>query len=84
MTEQALLRHLARRHAKAAGFIADPSRWKVCNQCWSICCADAPVCHVCKAYRFDWDRAWVCEVARMIGRNPFPVTAGVVPRLDCI
>ena len=82
MTEDYLKEHLARRCALAAGFIAEPHRFKVCDQCSSIAVIYAPACRICGAYRFDECPKRVIEVSHQIAANPFPVTAGTVPRLS--
>jgi hypothetical protein len=84
MTETAFLQHLARRRAKATRFATNPERYKVCAQCWSIAPLREGVCRICGTYRWDKSLERVREVAEMIGRSPFPVTAGTVPRLESV
>jgi hypothetical protein len=72
---------LARRAARAALFIAEPQNYKVCDQCLSIARLLAPVCPICGAWRWDATPERIIEVSRTMAENPFPITAGVVPRL---
>ncbi len=82
MTEDVRQYHLAIRRAKMEAFIANPESYKVCCLCRSISLECGGLCPVCGAYRFTSDRETVIETAKIIGSNPFPLTAGVVPRID--
>jgi len=81
VTAAILSQHLKFRRSKRDLFVARPYEYKVCDQCRSIAFAKARVCAVCHAYRWNESVNFVVRVARQIGENPFPLTAGVVPRL---
>jgi hypothetical protein len=81
MTTEALTTHTVKRFRRASQIIAQPGLYKVCDQCRSINTQPAHKCHVCGAYRWNNDPVLVADTAREMGYNPFPVTAGVVPRL---
>ena len=61
-------------------FLENPDNYKVCKQCNSIVFVRSRVCQLCGCYRFDYTRAGVECISRIIGNSPFPFTAGVVPR----
>jgi hypothetical protein len=54
----------------------------VCDQCLSISPLSARVCPICGAWQWVETPERIKEVSRMMAKNPFPVTAGVVPRLS--
>ena len=77
-----LSEHLRRRRTKRDAFIARPHKYKVCDQCRSISLVTVRYCPLCHCYRLDETEATVKRTAAIIGENPFPLTAGVVPRLS--
>ena len=81
MTLEYLKQHFAFRRARAKSFIDDPARFKICDQCWSVSVARANLCPVCGCYRWDDSAKRVIRIAKRIAKNPFPLTAAVVPRL---
>jgi hypothetical protein len=82
MTSVDLQFHWNRRKERALSFVAHPEVYKVCDQCWSISKRGARVCPICGAWRWDRTPERVIEISRLMAKNPFPVTAGVVPRLS--
>ena len=82
MTEDAHNEHLAHRRAKADAFIDNPSLYKVCDCCRSICLRRARVCPLCAAYRFHEDAETIVATAAIIGATAFPQTSGTVPRIS--
>lgn len=81
MTDAELKSHLSRRKNRALHFVRHPELFKVCDQCLSISRVATRVCAVCGAYRWDESAERVIAVSSVMARNPFPLTAGVVPRL---
>jgi hypothetical protein len=81
MTEAARLRHLHRRRVQLDYIKMSAEDHKVCHACYSISLLRAKVCPFCGSYRFDEDPRIVRAVARRMGLSPFPLRAGVVPRL---
>jgi hypothetical protein len=73
--------HLERRKVQAAKIVAEPHKFKVCDQCSSIAFKQAGICPVCHAYLFDESPARVEGIAKYNTNFAFPQTAGVVPRL---
>jgi hypothetical protein len=80
MTEEAYAFHLAVRQKQRERFVQKPENYKVCEQCSSIVYIRSQVCQVCACYRFDESHDEVVRIAKIIGSNAFPFTAGVVPR----
>ncbi len=74
-------KHLAARQKRAEQIIVEVDRFKVCDQCRSISYKHVSTCSVCGAYRFTEEAETVRATAKEMGSNPFPVTAGTVPRL---
>ena len=81
MTEEILLVHYRMRRRHARYFLTAPWLWKVCEQCNSLVRVEAPLCPWCEAYQFITASEKVCAIAREMAKQPFPVNAGVVPRL---
>lgn len=82
MTQAEQYKHLAARQKRAEQIMVEVERFKVCDQCRSISFKQAQTCSVCGAYRFVEDPEIVCGTAREMGANPFPITAGTVPRFE--
>jgi uncharacterized paraquat-inducible protein A len=81
VTDLEQAKHLAIRQKRAEQIIYELDQFKVCDQCRSISYKQASTCPVCGAYRFSEDREFVQETAKEMGRNPFPITSGTVPRI---
>lgn len=81
MTGDKQLEHLAFRQELAHIHISYPAYFKVCNQCRSISFKEVGLCKICGSYSFNESPEEVTETAKLMGSTPFPVTAGVVPRL---
>ena len=81
MTENALKIHTEFRRLKVESFLAEPAKFKVCDQCGSIVPVTSGLCPFCHCYRFDETAEGVIATAALIGVHPFPLTAGTVPRL---
>ena len=69
------------RRASVARFIAEPERFKECEQCRSISLKGAAICQWCGGYRFLEDPKRVRATAREMGTRPYSLAAAVVPRL---
>jgi hypothetical protein len=82
VTQAEQIKHLAARQKRAEQIIVEADRFKVCDQCRSISFKQASTCSVCGAYRFLEDPTVVSGTAREMGSNPFPITAGTVPRFE--
>jgi hypothetical protein len=80
VTEEALQYNLAERQRRMRMFQQKPENYKICEQCNSVVWIKSKVCQVCACYRFDETREGVLRIAAILGTNPFPLTAGVVPR----
>ncbi len=81
MTAVELKRYRDRRGAQAWVIEQEAEKYKVCSQCLSIAFKRAPVCPVCKAYRWKENPSAVTVVSWMMRKHPWPVTSGLPPRL---
>ncbi len=81
MTKIEQNKHLAVRQKRAEQIMVEVERFKVCDQCRSISYKHVQTCSICGAYRFREDPDEVAATAKEMGANPFPVTAGTVPRI---
>lgn len=54
---------------------------KACDQCRSVFSKDIGICRFCGAYRFNERPAVVRATLKIMLKSPFPVSAGVVPRV---
>jgi hypothetical protein len=82
VTQAETFKHLAARQKRAEQIIVEVQRFKVCDQCRSISFKHVATCSVCGAYRFEEDPKIVSVTAREMGANPFPITSGIVPRME--
>jgi hypothetical protein len=82
MTEASLERDWAVRRHEGEKIKAEPEYYKECDQCRSIVFRRTSVCPFCHSYRFNQEaERVVATVNEMLARpDPYPVTAGVVPR----
>ncbi len=62
-------------------FIAHPEKYKECEHCRSINLKAAGLCVWCGAYTFLENPERVRLTAREMGMRPYPLSAGVMPRL---
>jgi hypothetical protein len=81
MTRQAYRRHLARRAAISDEISGSPEKFKACAQCLSVSHLSTRTCPICGTYRWYYSAEAITVIAALMRKNPFPVTAGVVPRI---
>lgn len=60
--------------------VAEPHKFKVCEGCERILATAAPICPLCKSYRFDSTSERVQAQARKRLAMPFGVKYAIVPR----
>ena len=64
------------RARQAAGIVARPGRYKICEGCDSIVSRRVATCPNCYGYRFDTNRQAIIDQARLLGsREKTSVTA---------
>ena len=80
MTDGEIVRHATIRRRGIQQIIAEPHLYKACDQCRSILFKRAKICCICGAHRFN-EGPVVLATAKEMQLSPFPMTAGIVPRI---
>ena len=82
MTSEILERLWAARLELLRGIAKHATEFKECDQCRSISLKRMGICPWCHCYRFKEDVEVVRATLNVMAKNPWPVNAGVVPRIS--
>ncbi len=82
MTEEALRQHWTFRLGGLQQILQRAEDFKECEQCRAISPKHNGLCPYCRCYRFKEDVETVKATIRVMAGRPWPLNAGVVPRVN--